>query len=226
MNKKIAITGSHGTIGTILVNGLKNVSITSLAKPEIDIRNYQEVAEQIKDHDVVIHLAWDTKRDNYRTHVYNPDNSIMLYNVYQAAVEQKIPRVIMASSVHADSYYQWLKTSLMSPLQIPTPDSLYGAEKVFMESLGRYYATKGLEVICIRFGGVNKENTPHESNILERKVFLSHRDCCDVIQAIIETNRVPNNFALLYAISNNKGRLHDITNPFGWSPINGANEIG
>ena len=105
----------------------------------------------------------------------------------------------------------------MSPNKSPSPDSPYGASKIFMEILGKYYATKGLEVICIRFGGVNPDNKPPEE-YHERIVWLSHRDCIELIKKCVETSTVPNNYLILYGISNNKNRVHDYSNPLGWIP--------
>ena len=38
MKKRIAITGSNRTIGTVLKEGLKDYKITSIDLPEIDVR--------------------------------------------------------------------------------------------------------------------------------------------------------------------------------------------
>ena len=220
--KKIVITGANGTIGTVLRNGLNEYHLTSLVRPQIDVRNIHYVSRAIQGQDVIVHLAWDTKLDNMGSECINPDNSEMFHNIYKSAVEQRVKRVIMASSVHADNFYNWKDPELLSSNRIPVPDTPYGAHKVFMESLGRYYATRGLEVVCIRFGAVNKQNKPHPTDIWERKVFFDHADCIGLIDAIISAARIPNNFAIVYGISDNKGRIHDISNPFGWKPTKGA----
>ena len=41
----------------------------------------------------------------------------------------------MASSVHAHDYANWKGPDLIDPYALPTPDSPYGASKVFMEAL-------------------------------------------------------------------------------------------
>lgn len=217
--KKIAITGSNGTIGSILKKGLSEYSINSLDLPKYDVRNYKNIKRRLRGNDVVIHLAWDTKTDSVSSGKINPDNSLMFWNVYKGSLESKVRRVIMASSIHADTFYGWKKSKLKNTKTIPIPDSPYGSHKVFMESLGRYYAQQGLEVICIRFGGVIKnDKPPSKGNPYERAAWLSHRDCIELIKKCIEAKNVPNNFVIINGVSNNKKRIHDISNPFGWKP--------
>lgn len=146
----------------------------------------------------------------------------MFENVYRAAVDAGVPLVIMASSVHADAFYD-VEGSL-KPDDNPHPDSPYGAEKVFMEKLGEWYSKEhGLGVICLRLGGVNPQNKPPEvmdptdkSQARERSVWLDQNDLAELIEAILESNF--NGFAIVYAISDNEGRIQDISNPFGWIP--------
>lgn len=228
--KKIIITGAKGTIGVIIREGLRGHQITSLDLPESDTRDYSRLLKAFPDHDVVIHLAWDTKTENWRSGKINPDNASITYNVYQAALEAKVPRVIMASSVHADEFLDWNKPELLTPSKTPFPTSPYGASKVFMEALGRYYAKKhGLEVICVRFGGVNPENTITKEMLIEDpsygKVWFSHKDCANLIKACIEIKTLPEKFVIVYGISNNSQRIHDWTNPFKWRPQDNSEKI-
>lgn len=216
--KKILITGVNGTIGTVIKNNLKDYDITPVDFPETDVKQYNNLLKIFPGHDAVIHLAWDTNTENFRSGKINTDNALMFYNIYNAALETKIPRVIMASSVHADNFYIWKEKKLLTVDKIIGPDSPYGASKVFMESLGRYYAQKGLEVVCIRFGGVNLED---KINIEEEnfdKVWLSHRDCIELIKKCINAEKIPNNFQIIYAVSNNSSRIHDHSNSLGWEP--------
>lgn len=210
MKEKIAITGSKGTIGTVLTKGLSpEFEITELSLPEVDVRSIEQVKEKLQGNFAVIHLAWNSKTENHVNNEIDPDCAKMFLNVYKAAVEVKVPRVIMASSVHADTFIGWSRPGLLSVDHPPIPDSLYGADKLFMEACGRFYATKGLEVVCIRFGGVNPKNSPAGSEYPaeERAAWLSHNDLVSLIKAILEAPSIPNNFVLMYAVSDNHGRV-------------------
>lgn len=222
--KRIAITGANGTIGSVLRKGLKECEITLLDLPDTDVRDYERLLEIFPEHDVIVHLAWDTQIENFRSGKIDPDNALMTYNVYRAAIGSKVRRVIMASSVHADDFYNWKGPKLLSPERMPEPDSPYGADKVFMEALGKYYSKKGLEVVCIRFGGVNAENRPLGEHY-ENAVWLSHEDCVELIKSCIEAKDIPSNFSIVYGVSDNESRIHDFSNPFGWHPKDNANNF-
>ncbi len=170
MKERIAITGSNGTIGTVLKEGLsKDFEITPIDFQEVDVRDYSQLLKAVQSHSAIIHLAWNSKTENFRNENIDPDNFLMAFNVYKAAREAKVPRVIMASSIHADTFYGWQTPPYISVNHIPTLDSPYGADKVFIESLGRYFASKGLEVVAVRFGGVNPGNAPPSTENIPSK---------------------------------------------------------
>lgn len=223
--ERIIITGSNGTIGQILQKGLGEYQITGLDLPDGDVRRYEIFESCASGHFAIVHLAWDTKTDNFLSKRINPENSQMFFSVYKAALEFGVTRVIMASSVHADKFYDWEGPGEMSPYQLPNPDSPYGAHKVFMESLGRWFASKGLEVVCVRFGGITLANKANKEHLPERAAFLSQRDGISLVRAILKAKSVPNNFAIVYGVSNSDNRIHDITNPFGWVPQDKAEDF-
>jgi uronate dehydrogenase len=221
--KKVLITGCDGTIGTVLHDNLKH-DITPFDLPEHDVRDYDDLLEQARGHDAIVHLAWDTKTDNYTSDHMNPDNNLMFFNVYKAAVEAKVPRVVMASSVNADYFKGWPIEGLLDPYALPIPNSPYGAGKVHMEAMGRYYAAfKNLGVICVRFGGVNAGNQPQGlAGNRARKVWLSHNDCARLVDASVSAPQIPDNYQIIYGVSDNAGRLHDVSNGIGWQPQDGV----
>lgn len=221
---KVIITGSEGTIGSTLQARLP-YETTDFDLPELNAKNFNHLFEAAKGHDTLIHLAWDFEMDGWLGENLNPDNTLMSFNVYEAARQAGVKRVIMASSVHADKFHDrdLGEQGLLRPYDLPLPDSPYGASKVLLESLGRYYAdAKGLEVVCIRFGGVNRDDVPPESPASERQVWFSQRDCANLVQKCVEAADIADNYAIVYGVSDNRGRLHDLSNPFGWEPLDGA----
>ena len=220
---KVLITGSKGVVGTALSKDL-DAAITHYDLPDDDCSDYDRLKSKMAGHEVVIHLAWNTKLENYHTSSIDPNNLSGIYNVYKAAVETKTKRIIMISSVHADKFdCRTPEDSLLNPFDLPLPDSPYGASKCYAESLGRHYAEKyGLQVICIRLGGVNAADTPPKKPLSERQVWLSHRDLTELMHACLQADRVPYNYTILYAVSDNEGRVHDLVNPFGWVPKDGT----
>jgi len=231
--KKVAITGANGTIGTMLRRGLTDYEITPIDLPEIDVTNYKNLLRVFPGHAAVVHLAWDG-RENFRSDIIVQENKTMLEKVYQAAFETGVPKVIMASSIHAADVdwnrEPYLSTAegereIMPSLIISTdqvsPDKPYGATKAYMEALGRQWAKRGLFVVCIRFGGVNPEDAKiKQGEPRYARDWLSHRDCVTLIKHIIEIdqNKLEDNYHQLYGISNNSGRIYSMENKLGWTP--------
>ncbi len=219
--KSVVITGAKGKIGRVLAEGLKDeYRLTLLDQPEIDLRSFPATESAIlrADPSVIIHLAWDTWSENWKSWRTDPGNTQMCENMYQLAKLYRA-RLIVASSVHVEKYRTWKQPFRISPYNDPMPDSPYGAHKIFLEKQGRWWADKGLEVICVRFGGVAERDKPWDDIPL---VGLSHPDCVSMIEHCIEAREVPNNFSAFYAVSMNKNRIHDIVNPFGWWPKDDA----
>lgn len=222
--EKVAITGAKGTIGKVLMEGLQDYDLKPLDLPEVDVTDLERLITEFQDQYAIISLAWDTKTENWQSGKINSDNAVMTFNVYEAAKRTGVKRVIMASSVHADQCTTWKSQDLLTVDRTPVPTSPYGASKVFMEALGRFFATTGLEVVCIRFGGINPQNKPPESDPNdpgERTVWFAHEDCVELIRRCLEAEKIPNNFLIIYGVSNNKNRIHDFSNPLGWEPKRG-----
>ena len=215
---KVLITGSAGTIGRVLVGGLAH-EVTEFDLPECDARSLEQLTDAAMGHDALVHLAWDTASENSGNGDIDFDNVLMAFNAYRAAEQASVPRVVMASSVHADVTNR-PSGSLLVASTISTPDSPYGASKVFVEALGRYYADRALEVIVVRFGGVTRHVSHRDFGIRTdpNPWWLSHADCVALVDASLTAPIVPGGYAAFYGVSDNPRRLHDTTNPFGWVP--------
>jgi uronate dehydrogenase len=228
LSKRIVITGSQGSLGKILQNELRGVfDLTCIdKKPDseetivLDIANdYEKFKDTLKGNDIIVHLAWNTLEDFPSENVVQ-QNKVIAENVYRVAVEKNISRVIIASSVHVNDYSKVPIGTYLDPKAECCPDSPYGATKIYIEHLGRYYSRKhGLEVICIRLGGVNERNEIRfNEDPLYDEVLLYKEDFVDLMRMCIEVEKVPDNFAVFYAVSNVKGRVHALDNFLGWKP--------
>jgi uronate dehydrogenase len=212
---RVAITGAAGTIGAVLLQGLDGHALTPLDLPGCDLLR-ADLARELRGHDAVVHLAWRSATESFHSKGFDPVNALMAHRVLEAAVAAGVGRVVAASSVHADRYRDLAGPEPLSPARTPEPDSPYGASKVLVEALGRYYAAhRGLEVVCIRFGGV----TPRDTEPDDPGVWLRHADCVGAVRCAIEAPAVPGGFALFYAVSDlGAPPLVDTSNPFGWRP--------
>lgn len=217
---KVAITGARGVVGSALINKLDRRKFVAvpLDLPEHDASNLDDLVKATAGCDAIVHLAWTTKSDNFGEQTINPVNNLMTFNAYQAAVHNKVPRVIMAGSNHAHRHdMPDADGKIRASIEPPVPDSPYGAEKVFMEALGRFFAAAhGLEVICIRIGNVNIEDRPEPDSPTNPQHWLSHADLGRLVGCCLEAKTVPENFQIVYGVSGQE--RFDWSNPFGYVP--------
>lgn len=143
MNKKVAVVGSKGFIGTRLVNALRDAGheVVELDLPRVDIVNMAPddpiMNEVLAGTDTLFHLAVmnleHCKRD-YRGCILS--NVLGTANVMELAKRVGVRRVIYssASSVYGDPIY-----SPVPEHHPPMPLTLYGATKLAAEKVINSY---------------------------------------------------------------------------------------
>lgn len=227
MSKSILVTGASGEIGTIVREDLSSTyDLTLVSRRTVDHPGYQKVDvcedyEELKGvmagKDAVLHLAY-VEEDGATT-----ANHIMAKNIYRAALEtQPHPRVIIASSIHTVGGYL-AKNSFVPDDCSLAPNGLYAAFKCYTETLGQFFATEGLEVVVIRFGGVRCDDRIVDESGYST-FWLSRRDCAQIISRAIDAD-LSTNYVRCFAVSDNEGRVHDLTNAkelLGYSPQDGS----
>lgn len=215
--RKVLITGAGGRIGGDLAQRLRDRYDLRLMyhrtvpadPPGEDIvtancAEYDAVAAAMEGIDAVIHLAADPSTQAPWESVL-PNNILSTYNVYEAARQAGVTRIVFASTNHVMGMYdrdgQW-PIYADQPIR---PDSLYGVSKAFGEALGRFwYDQHGVSVICLRIGWW----LPEPKDDISRWMWLSPRDAAQVVSRALDTDL---GFGVFYAISANSGRHWDIT---------------
>jgi uronate dehydrogenase len=232
---RILITGAAGSIGRKLRTDIAGeygpLRLTDIIEiypagdgEEVvtaDLSDMDQVMELVKNVDVIIHLAASlgAVRENGKVVGETPWGKILnnnicgTYNIFEAARQSGVKRVVYASSIHAHGFYR--KTTQVGDHLPPRPDSRYGLSKAFGEALGRYYADKfSLEVVALRIATYKPEPT------VERDLgtWLSPDDMVRLARASIDTIDV--HFDVLYGVSNNKRGLYIDPNArrFGYFP--------
>lgn len=246
--ENLLITGSSGTIGTVLyselansynVRGIDVYPSDNFETTVADMADLDSLDKPFSETDVVIDLAANADQfadweDVYRNNVSATRNAI------ETAHRVGARRVIFASSNHAvgnfelDSPYREIVAgdyTGLSPGTFPLigvdvpirPDGAYGIGKAFGESVGRYYAdVHGLSVICLRIGTVNRENKP--LTVRNLATFLFHKDLVSLVKSCIEAPESVR-FGVYYGVSNNTWRFWDISNAereIGYQPQENA----
>lgn len=125
------------------------------------------------------------------------------YEVMTAACRTGVPRMIFASSNHANGFAP--RSAPVRPGLGDRPDSYYGASKVFGEALGRLYADRhGLRVACLRIGSCR--DRPHTPRALA--TWLSPADLIRLVTACLTSERI--GYTVVYGISRNTRRWWDL----------------
>lgn len=224
---KLLITGSSGRIGRILWQGLADafdiygldlcVAEPSERVQRADIANAEQVSAavaQLAPLGAIVHLAGDPRVEaDWQSALMN--NIVGTRNIYEAARQTGVRRVVFASSNHATGAYEGFPPQLHRATERPLisradplrPDSFYGVSKASGEALARmYYELHGIASVCLRIGSVLADDDPTQDE-RHRSTWLSHRDLIQLVRRSLLAD-VP--FGIYYGISANSARFWDI----------------
>ena len=259
---RVLVTGANGLIGGFVMNAWRTagsrfepVGLARQAGPNADIvadiGDLDVLVAACDGIDAIVHLAATSAVDSAWPAVLE-SNLIGTYNVFEAARQAGVPRVVFASSNHSIGTFELEGAPALYDLDDDRvydhtveirPDSLYGVSKVYGEALGRHYVDQhDLSVVCLRIGGTRDPSHPSHPNQLwadmsdrspetlalrrrMRAVWLSERDCVQLIEKSLLTDKP---WVLVYGISNNPRRFWDIEharNALGYQPQDSAPEI-
>ena len=215
--QRVLVTGSAGTIGRIVCRALlaRGHAVRAFdlqPTPAVDdarvgsITDRTAVDSAAAGMTTLVHLAATPDDADFLTDLL-PNNIVGLYHVMEAARAGGVQRVILASTIQVSGGLP----RGASPIRVEdgvAPYGLYGATKIFAESVGRVYAKKhGMVVIAARIGWLprNPENAAHVGRHPgSRAVYLSHTDAARFFTSAVEAPCT--GFAALYVVSRNAGR--------------------
>lgn len=252
-SRRILVTGAEGVIGTAVrehLGGRYELTSLTLTPQDFpshvaDVADLDAIRPAFEDVDAVVHLAASAGLETPWEDVLH-NNIIGTYNVFEAARQAGVSRVVFASSNHvigmyeldgAPGLYETDDDRSYDHTAEHRPDSLYGVSKAYGEALGRMYMERhGLRVFCLRIGAVraNDDPTAPTANPLIdldaegrrnrlRAVWLSKRDCAELVAACLEVEDV--SWAVVYGVSGNPRRFWDLTQAhelLGWEPQDSA----
>jgi nucleoside-diphosphate-sugar epimerase len=184
---RVLVTGGIGRVGKAVVDRLlqngfsllvvdrqEDVSIPGADYSVCDVLNYPCVRELMRGCDAVVHLAAIPSPGIAPNEMLFNINVTGTYNIFQAAAEEGIRRVVQASSINAVGYYYGVRNWRLSYLPIdeehPTETSdPYSLSKWMVEEIGRYFWRRsGVSSVALRFPAV-VSYTAMESSWLPRR---------------------------------------------------------
>jgi uronate dehydrogenase len=223
--ERVLVTGAAGRVGTLLrprlvrpdrvlrLLDLDPVSPGPGVEPVVaDMTDPAAMAAACAGLDAVVHLgAIPTEAPWADLLRVNIDGT---RTVLEAARGAGVPRVVLASTIHAAGFHS-RSSAVDGPLPSgvpPRPDTYYGVSKAAVEALGSLYADRfGMAVFALRLGACFPE--PPAEETLES--WLSPEDCARLIEACLTTEA--GGFRVLWGISRNTRR---------WWSLAEAEEIG
>ena len=230
MNKKILITGANGRIGTALVEyidalgesydlRLADLEISNERGMKIDVVDLSSCRTACEKIDTVIHLAGVASPASGFEEIL-PVNIVGTYNIFQAASEAGVRRVIYASSAQAVEGYP-LDTQIRTDMPV-RPKNLYGVSKAYGEALAAYYAyQKNIEAIAVRIGAFEYTNDWERMSSRDLSAWADPGDLCSLLVRCIEAKLVEGPFMIAHGISNNRFKRLDLSDTkyrLGYAP--------
>lgn len=248
--RKVVVTGAAGRMAGLILEDLR----ARYDLLPLDVRSHNDAGQEIegiqhvdllnKDRsayralfrgaDCVCHFGFvrTHERSDVDAYFQNEFSNVqMAYNVYQAAWEENVRRVVMVSSNHAADYYEDLildgKLDFVDPDGRAQSDNYYGWAKEVYEHLGFVFAAgkvngRPLDNVQIRIGGPRETDldniSPGDLRRMWRglAVYMSQRDMAQLFIKSIETEDIRDEFGvpfqIFYGISDNSHAFWSIAN--------------
>ncbi len=208
VHHRLLLTGAAGGLGTALRERLKaNCDVLRLSDrgklgtagpaEEVsvaDLADAQAIYQTVQGCDAIVHMGGMSQEGPFEPILQG--NILGVYNLYEAARQHGVKRVIFASSNHVTGFYR--QDEVITPAHPARPTGLYGVSKAFGEDLSRMYFDRyGIETACLRIGSSYAE--PTDRRMLA--TWLSFDDLHRLITACLTTPVLGH--TIMYGVSNN-----------------------
>ena len=207
-HERLLLTGAAGGLGQALRGRLKaNCRVLRLSDcadlgapagheeiVQADLADAAAVHAMVEGVNAIVHLGGVSVEAPFQPILQA--NILGTYNLYEAARQHGVKRVVFASSNHVTGFYRQSET--INASHPPRPDGLYGVSKAFGEDLSRYYFDRfGIETACVRIGSSLPE--PKDRRMLA--TWLSFDDLHRLITACLTTPVLGH--TIIFGMSNN-----------------------
>jgi uronate dehydrogenase len=229
--EKVLITGAAGDVGSRLRHLLKDtyrLRLSDLKRPtglapgedfvQADLADVAALDKAVAGVEGIVHLGGFSIEGTWPMILHA--NIIGCYNLFEAAHQHGVKRVVFASSNHAVGFYpRSRRIGVNAPVR---PDTRYGMSKAFGEAVGALYAFKhGLRVTCIRIGNVADQ--PADRRRLS--VWLKPEDLVQLVRIGLEHPDI--RYEIFFGASDNARGFwdNDAAFRYGYRPLGKAEDF-
>jgi uronate dehydrogenase len=214
--KRLLLTGAAGNLGQVLRPRLKaycdvlrvshRSDIGAAGEGEemaiADLADKAGVHAMLRGVDAVVHMGGVSTEQSW-DHIL-AGNIVGAVNLYEAARQQGVKRIVFASSNHVTGFYR--QDEVISPNSPPRPDGFYGLSKAFGEDLAQLYWDRwGIETVSLRIGSSFPE--PKDRRMLA--TWMSYDDLERLVVAALTAPIVGH--SIIYGASDNQTSWWDNT---------------
>ncbi|WP_413798628.1 NAD-dependent epimerase/dehydratase family protein [Streptomyces iranensis] len=196
--RTVLLTGAAGGMGTLMRELLPSYGyqlrlldqLPIEGEPDAitaDLSDRDALREAVRGVDAIIHLAGISLEAPFEKILRA--NIEGTYNMYEAAREAGIRRIVFASSNHAVGFTPHpVGDDPLIPLDTPRrPDTYYGLSKAFGEDLASFYWDKhGIETVAIRIGSC----FPEPTTVRMLSIWMSPADGARLLHAALTAENV------------------------------------
>lgn len=206
--KRLVLTGAAGRLGSYLREPLSKLADELISSDiagdvgtlygnetyvKADLESLSEMTELLKGADMVVHFGAYVDEGPFEK-LLGP-NFIGAYNIWEAAFQNGLKRVVYASSIHAVGMHP--KNEFIGTDAPHRPDTFYGLAKCFAEDLGSlYWDKRGLESVHMRILSCAQVTNPRAVGS-----WLSYDDLIQLVEKSVTTPVT--GFSIVYGVSNN-----------------------
>ncbi|MCX5383164.1 NAD(P)-dependent oxidoreductase [Streptomyces sp. NBC_00083] len=224
--RTVLLTGAAGGLGTLMRGLLPaygyRLRLLDMApvpgEPDAitaDLADRDALRDAVRGADAVLHLAGISLEASFDKILRA--NIEGTYNLYEAAREEGVGRVVFASSNHAVGFTPRPRHDdpLIPVTTAHRPDTFYGLSKAFGEDLAQFYWDKhGLETVSVRIGSCFAEPT----SVRMLSMWLSPQDGARLFHAALTAERVGH--SVVYGSSANTRLWWDLSSAraLGYAP--------
>lgn len=229
--KRLLITGAAGALGQAMRGRLAHLAdiirlsdITDPGQPAAheevmlgDLADERPMFDMVAGCDGIVHLGGVSVEREYD--LIEAANLRGVYNLYEAARANGMPRIVFASSNHVIGFYR--QDQRLTPDDPVRPDGLYGVSKVYGEAMARMYHDKfGQETAILRIGSC----WPQPTDWRMLSTWLSRDDLARLIGAAFRAPHL--GCRVIWGASDNAAGWWDnsANDDLGWQPRDTADD--